>query len=671
MTLPATTRRAGPFPGNGATTAFPFTFKVFAASDIAVTLMASDGTETELVLDSDYSVTLNADQETSPGGTINYPLAGDELAADELLTAVGDLDYEQPTDLPSGGNFRAGTVEDALDRQVMLIQQVRESDERSLKFPVSDGSPNAGDLPSAIARASKFLAFDAAGSPMASEGSGTPASAFMATVLDDADAAAARTTLGAVGSADLAASGGSALTGFLQAGAGAIARTAQDKLRDILSVKDFGAKGDATTNDTDAIQAAINQAAITKQAVYFPGGTYIVVAPLTISPIPGVSQKLIGDGHFATAINASGNFAAILSISGNTQVEGIGFVQTSTTTKIASIAFDTVGVRFTFCSFVGDMAGDLVYSNGQNVDFDRCSWKCNGANTYAVNFDSYNQNCGFTDNRVGGPGKGIRVTDAFSPSNRVEGLRITNSYFINTSDTNIEIGSSLLTTINGCVIDQCSIYGVWIKTGADNVVIDGNYIGSGAPATAQGVHIEPDAGQGHVISNNTIGFVGYGIHVAATGAARVNKVSITGNAFNSVANPLFLDSVIACSVTGNVDHGVPANGSWQTLSGFGAGSYVFDNNCWHTASPSLFHVGSAYRFGNDTGIVGRNRGAQIVNPAATSTTISHGLFRAPTKVLATPDGGVGVFNVQSVGATTFLAAWATNTTTIIYWDAEV
>jgi hypothetical protein len=63
--------------------------------------------------------------------------------------------------------------------------------------------------------------------------------------------------------AALAASGGSALVGYLPAGTGAVATTVQTKLRESVSVKDFGAVEDGTTNDTAAIQAALTASSTT------------------------------------------------------------------------------------------------------------------------------------------------------------------------------------------------------------------------------------------------------------------------------------------------------------------------------------------------------------------------------------------------------------------------
>ena len=76
---------------------------------------------------------------------------------------------------------------------------------------------------------------------------------------------------------------------FEQDGTGAVATTVQTKLRETVSVKDFGAVGDGVTNDTAAIQAAID----TGNSVFFPKGTY-VVSSLTIQNKSNVAY--FGDG---------------------------------------------------------------------------------------------------------------------------------------------------------------------------------------------------------------------------------------------------------------------------------------------------------------------------------------------------------------------------------------
>jgi hypothetical protein len=63
---------------------------------------------------------------------------------------------------------------------------------------------------------------------------------------------------GALSMQELLSSSGSSLVGFIADGTGAQYRTVQSKLRDTVSVKDFGAVGDGTTDDSAAFQAAVN-----------------------------------------------------------------------------------------------------------------------------------------------------------------------------------------------------------------------------------------------------------------------------------------------------------------------------------------------------------------------------------------------------------------------------
>lgn len=84
---------------------------------------------------------------------------------------------------------------------------------------------------------------------------------------------------------------------FLGSGAGYVARTVQSKLQDIVSVKDFNAKGDGTTNDTTAIAAADTYARSIGAQLYFPAGTYMASQLVLYT-----GSNWIGDGRNATII---------------------------------------------------------------------------------------------------------------------------------------------------------------------------------------------------------------------------------------------------------------------------------------------------------------------------------------------------------------------------------
>ena len=119
---------------------------------------------------------------------------------------------------------------------------------------------------------------------------------------------------------------------FTQEGAGAVERLASEKLREVVSVKDFGAVGDGVTDDTAAIQNAVNAAL----NVLFPLGTYYVTAPINVhsfSKLNGesyqnrTSQIRLADGiTFVGVANARvrPDFDELL----NVNLHGLGFYGT-------------------------------------------------------------------------------------------------------------------------------------------------------------------------------------------------------------------------------------------------------------------------------------------------------------------------------------------------------
>lgn len=107
----------------------------------------------------------------------------------------------------------------------------------------------------------------------------------------------------------LAGSTGSSLIGFLQFGPGAALRTVQAKLRETISVKDFGAVGNNVADDTAALQAAFNSAATAPRfggIVLVPNGNYRYTS---LSVPDGVS--VVGEGEFCSILTCTSLAGAI------------------------------------------------------------------------------------------------------------------------------------------------------------------------------------------------------------------------------------------------------------------------------------------------------------------------------------------------------------------------
>jgi hypothetical protein len=144
---------------------------------------------------------------------------------------------------------------------------------------------------------------------------------------------------------------GASIIGYLPAGVGAVSTTVQTKLRESVSVKDFGAVGNGSTDDTVAIQTAINSSPF--KTVFFPSGNYKVSSAININStvnIQGagaaqttVSQVTLNSDTFVFAPTTAGvtsdflNFPSIQDISVNY-------------TNTISTSVSGAGVRFVQCN---------------------------------------------------------------------------------------------------------------------------------------------------------------------------------------------------------------------------------------------------------------------------------------------------------------------------------
>ncbi|OTA98252.1 glycoside hydrolase family 55 protein [Hypoxylon sp. CI-4A] len=112
------------------------------------------------------------------------------------------------------------------------------------------------------------------------------------------------------------------------------------------NVKDFGAKGDGTTDDTQAITAAMNSGdnrclqgcAI----VYFPSGTYLISSSI----VPPYFTQLVGDPTDRPVLKASADFAGFGLIDGNPYyTENLNWVSTNVFYRqIRNLVIDTTGI---------------------------------------------------------------------------------------------------------------------------------------------------------------------------------------------------------------------------------------------------------------------------------------------------------------------------------------
>ncbi len=194
MTVSSTSNRKT-FTGDGVTAAFgtsPVVF--FDEGDLTIyTVVTATGVATQKTITTHYTVSGGA----GSTGTVTMLTAP---AVGETLVIVRELDLVQEVDFVNNEATDAEVAEDALDKLTMMAQQLSARLDRSFVLPDSDVSGASTEVPTPSA--SKLIGWDSAGTALTNYAAASIAdtivpTAFMETLLDDANAAAARATLDA------------------------------------------------------------------------------------------------------------------------------------------------------------------------------------------------------------------------------------------------------------------------------------------------------------------------------------------------------------------------------------------------------------------------------------------------------------------------------------------
>ena len=172
-------------------------------------------------------------------------------------------------------------------------------------------------------------------------------------------------------------------------------RTLQHKIDEQISARDFGATGNGSTDDTVALQRAINQVFPSlyyttvgvRRVLHIPAGTYIITSALQVPPYADIR----GDGPNSTIIQQMSSDNVVTFVAGggsyphDSTISGIQLKNTQTAQDIAHIQ-SAENILFDRVKFQGNIsapttgsgtAGAVVYNGTgatRHVNFNDCEF---------------------------------------------------------------------------------------------------------------------------------------------------------------------------------------------------------------------------------------------------------------------------------------------------------
>jgi hypothetical protein len=353
---------------------------------------------------------------------------------------------------------------------------------------------------------------------------------------------------------------------YTPAGTGATARTVQSKLRDVVSVKDFGAVGDGVADDTVAIQACYT-ASSGKEVDHGNGYTYLISSMLTLYSGSKYSGKsIIKQKNGAGIANPMLSGATVNNVVvENLEIDG---------NAAGNAAVQTFGVKFS--------AGTNNIVRDCNIHDTTLAGVYFDSETYSKALDNHVINCG---RNLGTDNHGIMLVSTTSTPLAhivVDGNTVVNAYRKGITVYNATPGAVNGVDIVGNVVTACVTGGIY--TANANAVTHGYQRGitvTGNRCYNNYTNIEVDCAIGAVVSGNTCDTTsgGQGIYSAdcvyssivgnAVISSQADGIKIIGITLNPTGNTISGNTVALSSQAGAGTYdGIICNGvTYSTIVG--------------------------------------------------------------------------------------------------------